>query len=176
MCLMCDGWSADEVNADLRDKIVWFGWTMIGVDDSPAGQSWTYTIGLADHDHPELVVAGVSIDRAMVVLTDLATRVIEGERLDADPVTDLDDQRAVLRDVHPTHVDRGLVGAWHSYYAWLGSPAPPLRLRQVVLPDSEFCRCHAGSQPRLDLATVTFGSAGPNRAERRARRRRHSPS
>jgi hypothetical protein len=71
MCLMCDGWSANEVNADLHDKIVRFGWTMIGVDDTPAEQVWTYTIGLADHDHPELVVAGVSIDRAMVVLTDL---------------------------------------------------------------------------------------------------------
>jgi Domain of unknown function (DUF4262) len=61
----------ERVNADLHDKIVRFGWTLIGVDDTPAGQAWTYTIGLADHDHPELVVAGVSIDRAMVVLTDL---------------------------------------------------------------------------------------------------------
>jgi hypothetical protein len=47
MCLMCDGWSVDEVNADLHDRIVRFGWTMIGVDDSPAGHAWTYTIGLA---------------------------------------------------------------------------------------------------------------------------------
>jgi Domain of unknown function (DUF4262) len=172
MCLMCDGWSADEVNADLHDRIVRFGWTMIGVDDSPAGQAWTYTVGLADRGHAELVVAGVAIDRAMVVLSDLATRVIEGQVLDADRVTCLDDQEAALRDVHPTHVERGLVGAWQSYYAWRGSPAPPLRVQQVVLPDTEFCRCHGGRQPRLDLAASTFGSAGPNRAERRVLRRR----
>jgi hypothetical protein len=103
------------------------------------------------------------------------TPLVEGERLDPDRVTYLDDQQAVLRSVHHVHVDRGLVGAWQRYYAWLGSPAPPLRVRQVVLPDSEFCRCHAGRKPWLDLATVTFGSAGPNRAEPRARQRRRSP-
>jgi len=174
VCLRCEGWSEDEVNALLDERVRAAGWTTMTVGDGPGRPIWTYTVGLAAHGHPELLIAQVSFDRAVAVLDDIAERVIDGERFDAtDEVTYLDGWTATLRDMHPVHVERGLVGGGQSYFAWRGVPMP-LQVRQVVLPGSEFCRCHAGSQPRLHLAHVSFGSGGPNRAERRrsARRRR----
>lgn len=177
MCLMCEGWSDAAVNALLDDRIRAVGWTTISVGDEPARQTWTYTLGLAVHGHPELVVAGVTAGRATEALDDLADRVVDGERLGSvDEVAYLDGWTARVRDVHPVHVERGLVGGGQRYYEWLGLPMPTLRVRQIVLPDSEFCRCHAGSQPRLHLPHVSFASGGPKRAERRrAARRRPGP-
>ena len=178
MCLMCEGWSEDEVNALLDERICAFGWTTMGVADRPGQPTWMYTIGLAIVGHPELLIATVAPERAAEILGDLADRVVgEGERFDTvDEATCVDGLTVAVRDVHPAHVERGLVGAGQRYYHWAGRPMPALPVRQVVLPDSEFCRCHAGSQPQLHLPHVLFGTAGPNRAERRrmARRRRGS--
>jgi hypothetical protein len=178
MCLRCDGWSEDEVNALVDERIRTYGWTTTGVGDGPGRPTWTYTVGLALADHPDLVVATVAFERAVEVLGDLAHRVVaDGECFDTvDQATCVDGLTVGLRDVHPVHVERGLVGAGQGYYAWLGRPMPALPIRQVVLPDSEFCRCHAGSQPQLHLGHVLFGGAGPNRAERRrtSRRRRRT--
>src|SRR5690606_20125515 len=109
----------------------------------------------ARHDNPELLIANVRIERASEILDELAARVVAGERFDpADAATCDDDLVVTLRDVHPVHVERGLVGAAQTYYDWSGWSLPEieaLRVRQVVLPPSEFCRCHAGGQPRLHL-------------------------
>lgn len=172
MCLMCEGWTADEVNADTDARIRRYGWTAVSVYEPGGGPTWTYTIGLADRGHPELLVADAKVERAMAVITDLATRVVGGESLaDAPSVTYLDEDEAALRDVHAVHIERGLVGSWEGYYHWRGGPVPPLRVRQVVLPDSEFCPCHQGTQPRLDMGWTHYGAVTPNRTERRARRR-----
>jgi Domain of unknown function (DUF4262) len=171
MCLMCQGWTADEVNADTDARIRQHGWTAVSVYERGGGPTWTYTIGLADRGHPELLVANAKIERAMAVITDLATRVVGGESLaDAEWVTYLDDDEAALCDVHPVHVERGLVGSWQRYYDWRGGSVPALRVRQVVLPDDEFCGCHKGTQPRLDMGWTFFGAVTPDRTERRARR------
>ena len=176
MCLSCESWSDDEVNALLDERICTHGWTTMRVEGDPRRPTWTYTIGLAIVGHPDLLVATVAHARAAEVLGDLAERVVaDGEWFDlVDEATCADGRRVAVRDVHPIHVERGLVGASQSYYGWAGRPIPALPVRQVVLPDSEFCPCHAGSQPPLHLAHVRFGTAGPKRAERRrtARRRR----
>lgn len=175
MCLMCEGWTADEMHADTHDRIRRYGFAMFGVRDGDGGPTWLYSIGLADHDHPELVIANVELDSAHAVLTDLAARVLDGDRLDeARRVAYLDVVgEATLRDVHPAHLAGELIAAWHGYYAWRDAPAPPPpRVLQVVAPDEAFCRCHAGTQPRLDLAHVTFRPAASNRRERRAATRR----
>jgi hypothetical protein len=130
---MCEGWTSDEVAADLDDRVRRHGWTLIGVADRDGGPTWTYTVGLADRDHPELLVANVKVDRATEVLADLATRVVGGERFgDARRTAYLDEAEATLRDVHPAHIGRGLVSGWESYYLWRNAPIPPLRVRQVV--------------------------------------------
>jgi hypothetical protein len=175
---MCDGWSADEVNALHHEHICSTGWTTTGVYEGPYRPTWVYTVGLALVDHPESLVAGVAPERATEVLDDLARRVVAGERYDdTGEATCSDGVTVALRDVHPVHIERGLVGAAQRYYDWAGGLASALRVRQVVLPASAFCRCHVAAQPRLHLAHVLFGAAGPQRAERRrtARRRRSAP-
>ena len=64
MCLMCEGWSEDEVNALLDERICSFGWTTMGVADRPGQPTWMYTIGLAIVGHPELLIATVAPERA----------------------------------------------------------------------------------------------------------------
>ena len=175
MCLMCQGWSADEVNALHHERIRSTGWTTTGVADGPGRPTWVYTIGLALVGHPDLLVASVAVARATEILDELAGRVVAGERLDlTGDVTCDDEVTMALHDIHAVHVQRGLVGAGQRYYDWVGRPEPALRVRQVVVPASSFCSCHAGTQPRLHLPHVLFGTAGPGRAERRrtAQRRR----
>lgn len=177
MCLSCEGWSDDEVHALLDSRIRASGWTTVTVGERHGGPTWTYTVGLAGVDHPDLLIATVTPERATTILGDIADRVVDGERVDTtDQVTYLDQSAGHVRDVHPVHVERGLVGTGQRYYDRVGLPAARLRVRQVVLPDSEFCDCHAVSQPRLHLAHTLFGVRGPTRAERRSARRRRRGS
>ena len=172
---MCQGWSAAEVNALFHIRICSTGWTTAGVYEGPNRPTWVYTVGLALVDHPELLVASVAPERATEVLDDLARRVVAGERYDdADAATCSDGLTVALRDVHPIHIERGIVGAAQRYYHWACVQAPALRVRQAVLPPSAFCRCHADTQPRLHLAHVLFGVEGPRRAERRRTARRRT--
>jgi hypothetical protein len=80
--MLCEGWSADELHADTDARIRRHGFTMSGVRGGDGVPTWIYTVGLADHEHPELVIANVVVDRAYDVLTDLATRVLDGDRLE----------------------------------------------------------------------------------------------
>lgn len=172
MCMMCDGADMDDVLFHRDGLVRRTGWALVPVDGG-RGRDWVYTIGLAGRDHPELVIAGVDLRYAAQVLGDLAARVCDGERLDStDHVTYDDGLTAELVDVHAAHVERGLVNMWFNHYEALGPRPPGLTVRQIVLPDAEFCCDHAGTQPRLDRPDDVVGLSGPNRAERRARQRR----
>lgn len=63
-----------------QDKIIdRFGWVVIGVfpteQDPVDATSFAYTVGLTEHDHPELTIAGLPMQAAHVLLNDLAARV-----------------------------------------------------------------------------------------------------
>ena len=88
-----------------------------------------------------------------------------------DPICGDDQCELGLVDVHQSHIDQDLVVIAELCQAALDPDAVPLlRARQVVLPESHFCRCHRSAQPRLDRPGANL-SGGSNRAERRSRRR-----
>jgi hypothetical protein len=81
-------------------------------------------------------------------------------------------------DVHPRHVEDGLVATWFEYYDLFSStlsPAPSLQVLQVVLPDGRGCHRHQTTVPLLadPLASWEAGVATtPDRLDRAERRRR----
>jgi hypothetical protein len=171
MCRMCDGATEDEVLAELDSYVVQYGFAQVPVEND--GQPWTYTIGLAARGHPELVLAGTTLEPATQVVDRLARRVLEGERFDSDASVTEGGQRFTVRAVHAWHFDQGLMAIWNNYY--LGRPdPPPFAALQVVAPATWFCRCHANSQPRLDLPHP-FPSPPNREARRRMARRRGRP-
>jgi Domain of unknown function (DUF4262) len=72
MCWMCDhpGSTIDDYLDQLRAKILVRGWTVQYVEDDRT--PYAYTIGLHDLDLPELLVTGVSPQRALRVLKGVA--------------------------------------------------------------------------------------------------------
>jgi hypothetical protein len=172
MCMMCDGADLDDVLFHIDGQVTRNGWALVPVDGGAHRPSWIYTIGLTDQDHPELVMAGVDLDFSVAVLDYLADRVWCGERLDTrQHVRCVETFDVELADVHPAHVERGLINMWRVYYQALGPPVPEPWVRQVILPDDNCCAEHQGSQLRLDDAADMIGFRSLNRAELRARRR-----
>jgi hypothetical protein len=82
----------DQEDAHIADCIRRFGWMALFVGGGTCGRpgctsppddgpSFAYTIGLFGIAHPELLVVGLSPERAGGVLEDLAGRVLAGETL-----------------------------------------------------------------------------------------------
>src|SRR5690606_35727593 len=148
MCFICDGGTLDEALDRIGSRIETRGWTLLPVGEEPP--TWVYTIGLTDRGHPELVMTDTKIETAVDVLDHLARRVCAGERFDTatgalcwgalgwgGPVG--------LLDVHPSHVEHGLINFCLAYYARalpLGPGGVAPRVRQVVLPDEHMCPEH----------------------------------
>ncbi|WP_324652652.1 DUF4262 domain-containing protein [Georgenia sp. H159] len=87
MCLICDGWTWEEVLARHREVIEQHGWTIQFVEGHPGRPSFAYTVGLTRfHDHPELLVSGTCERDAAVVLDPLAQHVRDGHRFTAGDV------------------------------------------------------------------------------------------
>ena len=72
MCAICDGTDPDDLLDDMRRRVDWLGWTLVGVEPSHRGPGWVYSAGLtASFDHPE-VHGSVITESAMV--TGILTR------------------------------------------------------------------------------------------------------
>ena len=130
--------------------------------------SWTYTVGLADHLRPELVVAGVRPSSAYPLLRALGDRVVKGEQLGAGVIEEQGELFGLV-PVHPTRLEAGLCALWIAYdqaYPLAGR----LRVLQVQPPADWLCACCRDRQPRLDLPGA--GPGTPNREMRRQAKRR----
>ncbi|MGH9118325.1 MAG: DUF4262 domain-containing protein [Acidimicrobiales bacterium] len=168
MCRICDGATADEVLCDIHFEVVVNGFTQVPVagDD----HSWTYTIGLAARGHAELVMAGVRLDHPIEVVDRLATRVLAGERFDGDEGCVIDDDDVlVVRAVHPSHFEQGLLAMWDAYYDT--RPDPPRLTALQIVPAAWLGEGHADSPPPLHLSPP-HRRGRPNREARRRRARR----
>lgn len=162
MCEMCNGASADDLVESLHHRVVEHGFTLLSVD-GPV--SWVYSIGLARWGHPELVVAGAKEPIATGLIEMLGERVMTGVRLEPDTIVEVDGETYGVGPVHPSRIAAGLCAMWFEHErAYPGSTE--LQVLQVHIPDEHFCRCHAGTQPRLDRPG---GALGPPRRERRRR-------
>ncbi|HEY3877405.1 MAG TPA: DUF4262 domain-containing protein [Trebonia sp.] len=82
MCWQCDhpGATWQDYLAYLRELLEEHCWVVQGVQRQRRRPPYAYTIGLAAHECPELVVTGLPYDRAAVLLNDYA-----GELLRTDP-------------------------------------------------------------------------------------------
>ena len=165
MCEMCDGASLEEVVETLHKRVLLNGFTMM-MAEGPV--PWVYTIGLISFDHPELVVAGIDAPGAAELLGHLSRRVMSGHRLQPDTVVEIDGLTYGLAAVHPSRIASGLCAMWFRFHG-LHPASTKLQVLQVQIPDEQFCACHAGSQPRLDLPG---GTPGPPRREVRRQRAR----
>jgi hypothetical protein len=81
MCWLCDhpGATRDDYYDVLQGKIRKNGWTVQYVESDR--RPFAYTIGLCDWDAPELLLTGVSPQRAVRVLNVVARMLVSGEVL-----------------------------------------------------------------------------------------------
>lgn len=169
MCLMCNEPAREEFFHNLHLQIESQGFAIIPVGTRIENRGWGYTIGLVEYtDHPELVVAGCPLVRAVDTLGELGAAVIAGDRLDI-PGDHMVFRCAEIgaRPVHERHLDEGLIRSWQPYYDSVGRYDLTPRALQIVLPDDGRCfRCQT-TQPRLDQSHRTPFD-GLSRQQRRA--------
>src|SRR5690606_2038675 len=120
ICCLCDGGTLDEALDSIGSRIETTRSTLLPVvEERPTRAD---TRGLTDRGHPELVMTDTTIETAVDVLDHPARRVCAGERFDTatgalcwgalgwgGPVG--------LLDVHPSHVECGLINFCLAYYA-----------------------------------------------------------
>jgi hypothetical protein len=73
----------DAFEAKIEGVIATYGWNVIGVfgDDETGEPTFSYTVGLADKGLPELFMSGLPPEMAHGLLNDVATRLVNGEKL-----------------------------------------------------------------------------------------------
>jgi hypothetical protein len=165
MCDQYNGMSLQQTLIKYRLLIEQHGFTMVAVTDPIP---WTYTIGLAERFHPELLMAGV--DQAVVygVLDRMAKRVVDGEAFQPGIVVERGEALEVV-EVDESHLHAGLCNMWHNYDDYFRPDSASLSVLQVRVHSGWFCRGHLLAQPYLDLPGHGLGAS--NRALRRRMRR-----
>ena len=156
MCWQCDNPAATEADyyRMVREKIDRYGWTVQGIERSKLYPDWAYTVGLTEHDLPELVVTGLPPDRAMEVLNGFAAHLMHAP----EPVPGTCQQ--VLDDLSVEFVALTEPSAHlHMAVAMYG---PSVRAVQLVYPDDRGhwpwhrgYRGGSGGQPVLGRRSVT---------------------
>src|ERR1700722_3994273 len=64
----------------MRELITTYGWAVQGVERDGIHPPWAYTVGLTEHQRPELVITGIGLTRATGVLNG-----VDRHLLRADP-------------------------------------------------------------------------------------------
>lgn len=172
MCAICDGATEDEVRQHLAESIDWYGWSVQGVEASPANWGWAYTVGLSERfGHPELVVACMlDFSRCGALLNVLGDQIQVGRRFRAGDRTTVANTDVAFATVHPHQFDHGVFDMWFDHYRAFPDHPGGLTALQVVLPPAYFC-AHTGPQPRLDQPGLALERRAGNRAVRRGERR-----
>jgi hypothetical protein len=166
MCVICDGVTPEDFLVDQRQRIEHHGFTMVAVERDVDHPAWLYTIGLVEHDHPELAVVGMPLVVAADLVGGLARLVVDGDELAAGDTVEVSDVAGtgLPLDIHLQAVDHRLwqgpmFSAWHGYYEWLGAAIPAPEALELVPCGSE-------------SIVTPLSTARPNRATRR--RQAHS--
>lgn len=81
MCWVCDhpGSTGQDYLEYLRGLLEQHCWIVIGVQRDRYRPPYSYTVGLTDHDRPELVVTGLPQRRATDLLNDVAAHLLHAE-------------------------------------------------------------------------------------------------
>lgn len=89
MCRMCNdpNTTIADLRAEMFRAIEEYGWLVQHVIGEPGYPAFTYTIGLTDHDLPELYVQGCGPTQAGAVLNEVAGALVLGELRDGTQYT-----------------------------------------------------------------------------------------
>lgn len=153
MCMMCNGTSLDDVRFHVHGGVTRRGWAVVAVEEDPLTLGWAYTVGLADRDHPELVVVGKDPGFSKQLLDYLGEAVRDGSSFAAgDRVIVADTFTVGFVAVHEEQHESELFAMWFDYYEAVGTLTPVLEVLQVVVPDRPYCEAqgHQHPQPLLD--------------------------
>ena len=178
MCRVCEGFSFDDALLLTAAHIAEYGYVLQAVtgDDARGIQPWVYTVGLLDLvDHPEMIIAGPSLETCARVLEPLVQRVLDGERFLIGEGLDVGSGGKLrVGEVHDIQYQLGTFNIWHQLQRIGALESEELTALQIVVPEEWFCREHRDTQPDLsDInARVDRPLRRPNRAERRRRRPR----
>ena len=125
--------------------------------------------------HPEMVIAGVSIEVSGSLLSVLAESVLAGERYEVGDTIELGRGVARVGAVDEIQYELGTFNMWQNLQRYGTLQASELEAVQIIVPSNLFCPVHGPQQPLLDDPAARVGRRRPaaNRAERR--RRRHRP-
>ena len=139
MCAICDGTDPDDLLDDMRRRVDWLGWTMVGVEPSHRGPGWVYSAGLtASFDHPEVVMVGAPPEAAYDVLELIAREVATGSAFRHHESFGVGDLRFRFGWVHPRHFDLGTFAWWEPIVAEVHPDASRAALQ--VIPPPELLR------------------------------------
>jgi len=127
MCSICDGQTYDALHRHTAQLIDEGGWRLLAVG---GWKPWTYTIGLAERGHPELVAVGPPQATGRL-LDEAAALAMDGRPLSEGSALTVLDQSVQVGAVHPRHIERGLVAGWFDYYVWAGR-RPALKVLELV--------------------------------------------
>lgn len=159
MCWQCDNPTASKADyyRSMREKIDCYGWAVQWIERSKLYPSWAYTVGLTEHDLPELVVTGLQPDRAMEVLNGFAAHLMHAPEPEPGTRQQIRDDLSV-EFVALTEPSAHL----HTAIALCGSS---VRAVQLVYPDDRGhwpwhpgFRGGRGGQPVLGRRTVPASS------------------
>lgn len=161
MCMMCDGYTWEEVQQWYADAIAVHGWAVIGVEDEHL-TGWAYTVGLVDgFDHPELIVVGMGFKGAKRLLNDLGHQILNGKRFTIESVAEVGDHLFTFGPVDEEQFEHETFNGWTGFYEdWKGEYVPRVAL-QVFPPQ---CLVWRGGDPArwsLDTADEVLGARWP---------------
>ncbi len=146
MCMVCDGFSFEEIERQLDLSIQVNGFFIQQVGDSFDDPTlWSYTIGVNESwGHADFVVVDMPADLQRHVIAALIDDVVDfGEvRAETRRLLDLE-----LVPVHRSHLAAGMVGMWEVRN---GRDAEPGDFFQIVPGLKWYCTGHASIGRRLD--------------------------
>lgn len=118
----------DEVMARIDAMIAEYGWAVLNVAPRTAndGAAFTYTVGLTEFDHPELIIMTLPYQHAHTMLNELGRRVRDGERFTAG-MTLLEVGNLAMKTVDVVDIRPYFGAARRKYHR--------VRALQVVWPD-----------------------------------------
>jgi hypothetical protein len=179
MCMMCEGFTLEEVLDHHLELIEQHGFMVTGVGDGDgAGDGedapWAYTVGLEDGTgHPELILAGPNVDDSARLLNEIGRAVLRGAHFAPGDTWRSSQGKVRFGAVDPIQFRLGTFNVWLNMVDSGRLECSGFDALQVFAPSSWFCECHQVCQPDLSRPESRVGIAlrRPNRAARRARPR-----
>ena len=169
MCLMCEGYTEEQMIEAWAEQVRTDGSMTLGVD---AGLGWVYTIGLRwNFDHPELIVTHPDIDKGADLVRHAVDEIRAGRRFGiSDRWTTSCGIPASFGPVHHANLGREWFARWPQIATACGQATTSLRALQVFVVS---CGC-VGCEAQLPLDRPRRpGSPAPRSRRRSSDRRRH---